>query len=1305
MTKLKNTKKGMAKKALSISLVAAMLATSNVPVWAAEDLFSDGAAVEAEVVENAEVFAPEEETEDIAPLSSVVGQGDLTVSLSVDKSTVTWGDKATISGSIVKKEDGTQLSNWKFRWLDSNGIAVVNDDATTVDDMSITPDKTLAGKTLTLYVYDNAANAADYDINTGITVTVAQRDLKDFTLTASPIYNGFSQSVANSAVSAVTDSKNVAVAAADYTVTSTSAVNKDETITVTVSANSDSAYKGSISKTVNVSAKPYATGDIIASATEGQSYQYTGAKIAIPSDKVALTESKSSNSGADGKLSGANLSSAITKAETSALTVGSQTVDLTIDTSKLKNFVAAATPLPTSLTTSQKVTITKRDLSTAGTQVTVNNGKIQTGTTVAALAGSLTLKGIDGTTLNLAASDYTITAKNPSGADVTALDQTGTYTVTITATAAGNCIGSQTFNVTTVGNVLSGASVSNVATYKPVYTGSAITPSKDDLGTLTVSGSAGSEVLQASEWEIVSYTNNIDAATYNGAISAGSIKTQAYVNIRILSGKYTGETYALPFVISPLSVQPAYITVPESISYNKNYTKAEQYNIPVTVVAKDASGKVVKTLSDSDYSVDYSFVDGAGSATGNAVNELHDKIHASVTVTNKNYILGSTDGVKITVNAAKDTEILAKALADSMLNVNPSTYTYTGGKITPNYAVIDGPLVLYKDIEYKEVSVTDSVNVGTGTIKVQGIDPYYSGNATATFAITAAKTSDVKVEISDEDYTGRQVRPRSFKATLNGNDVTSQFEIVSYGANVEAGKGTVVLKTVEGNKNFTGDNITAEFNIIKEQVKADLDIYDSKGIKVTANYSATLNSSGQVTANGSSKFTFDGNAKTFAKALLSNLTKTNNDKTTATLDDFEIKYADNITGKKVTAGFDNIAYVYAVAKDGVGFAGANQITTADGTVIKGVVAAIPFSIESVEFVKQNISVKNGTYAGGLPVKPEILIQIGGSTLVEGTDYKVSLSGGTTYTDVTNGKVFDVVIEGINGYTGSLVSSTTTGNSSLKWGIDKKNINACDVKAVNGVVTVMNGYIPVPQTEYTVKENDDKTYTVTANTTSKNYTGSKTVAAEGQKPEDKPAAPVITDVKVAGNKATVVLSGESEGATGYDYVISKDRNCITSKDYDKVNKNILTTQTAFTYTQQGTYYAYCHAWKRVDGKKVFSDWSNAYPFVVSSITPDQPVVTNVTVSGSTVKVTYTKSANATGYDIILGSAVKKVNGENRPVNYGKLVKKVTKGNTVTATFTKVPKGTYYAGLHAYNRTSENGTKVFSTWSNTKKLTVK
>ena len=84
---------------------------------------------------------------------------------------------------------------------------------------------------------------------------------------------------------------------------------------------------------------------------------------------------------------------------------------------------------------------------------------------------------------------------------------------------------------------------------------------------------------------------------------------------------------------------------------------------------------------------------------------------------------------------------------------------------------------------------------------------------------------------------------------------------------------------------------------------------------------------------------------------------------------------------------------------------------------------------------------------------------------------------------------------------------------------------------------------------------------------------------------------------------------------------------------------------------------------------------------------------------------TKSSNADGYDVVLGTSTKKVSGETRPVEYGTLVKKNIKGNTVTATFKNVKKGTYYAGLHAFNRTAEDGKKVFGQWSNVKKVTVK
>ena len=198
---------------------------------------------------------------------------------------------------------------------------------------------------------------------------------------------------------------------------------------------------------------------------------------------------------------------------------------------------------------------------------------------------------------------------------------------------------------------------------------------------------------------------------------------------------------------------------------------------------------------------------------------------------------------------------------------------------------------------------------------------------------------------------------------------------------------------------------------------------------------------------------------------------------------------------------------------------------------------------------------------------------------------------------------------------------------------------------------------------------------------------------------------ISKVLIKGNQARVFLSGEAEGATGYDFVIGKDRDCIQTKEYYKVNKNVLTTDTTFYYVEQGTYYAYCHAWRRVDGKKEFGGWSAPYEFTVESVTPEQPKITRIRVSKKTIKITYTRSEGATGYDLVLGKAVKKVNGELRPVDYGELVKKVYNGNTVTATFKNVEKGTYYAGLHAYNRTSEDGKKVFSPWSKAKKIRVK
>ena len=980
----------------------------------------------------------------------------------------------------------------------------------------------------------------------------------------------------------------------------------------------------------------------------------------------------------------------------------------------------------------ENVEITKRDLNADSTSITLKYGRVPQGTPVSYFTSdNLVFTDKSGTVLTLTNDeDYVISIKDPDNQTVTstgAFDKVGTYVVTISAkeTANPTCKNGQTLNVRVASNVIGDAHFTT--TYAPYYTGAALTPSKAELGKLVienVNASVKAETLKDDEWEITGYSNNINASIYKDGVA----KTFGYIEIKVNGdSSYAGQTYKIPFEIKPLTVSVDTVTVPKTVTYNKGNGPASDYKVQLVVNAKDASGKIVKTLNADDYTVEYEYKEGDNSATSDATNELHDFIKATVKIKNTNYVgaNGTVTSVEMPEkdanNNSKWTEIVEKAITSDMIKINPSTYIYTGGNITPTFVVMDGSLVLYDSAEYsadkaeyKVVSITNNKNVGTGTVTVKGITGKYSGTASANFTITPANTSDVKVTFTDDSecqYTGRQVRPRTFKATLNGNDVTDQFEIAGYGENI-SGKGTVTLKPVDGNKNFTGDNISAEFNIVKEYVTADLNVYNSNGANVTMGYNAeTVSGSTKSFVVPTSSFEFDGTAKTFASEAIKNLTKADRSATKAKESDFEIKYVDNISGKyvenlKKTTNNNteqyNIAYVYVVAKDGTGYTGTKSFTTADGTTIKGVVDYLAFAIKDVEFVKQNVSVQNATYAGGLPVKPNVLVQINGNTLVEGKDYKLTLAGakvGENYTDVTDGKIYTVTVTGIGGYAGSVVAN-------VKWGIDKKDIKDCDVKVVDGVVTVMNGYIPVPTTEYTSTKNSDGTYTVTANSTSKNYTGSKTVNATGKAENEKPDAPMISKVNVVGNKATVILSGEADGAAGYDYVISTDRDCITNKDYTSVNKNQVQTSTTFKYVQQETYYAYCHAWKRDEnGKKVFSDWSNAYPFVVSAITPDAPVITNVKVSGSTIKVTYKAAANATGYDVVLGTSSKKEHGETRPYNYGAHKVLNLKEGTVTATFKNVPKGTWTVGMHAFNRTSEDGKKVFSPWSNLKKATVK
>lgn len=209
------------------------------------------------------------------------------------------------------------------------------------------------------------------------------------------------------------------------------------------------------------------------------------------------------------------------------------------------------------------------------------------------------------------------------------------------------------------------------------------------------------------------------------------------------------------------------------------------------------------------------------------------------------------------------------------------------------------------------------------------------------------------------------------------------------------------------------------------------------------------------------------------------------------------------------------------------------------------------------------------------------------------------------------------------------------------------------------------------------------------------------------PEEPITAPVIQEVYAAGNTVYAQLAQEVQGFAGYDFVIGPE-NCIETKEYVKICKNQTDTGAEFYYIPEGTYYVYCHAWVKDENNiKQFGDWSEGYQIQVTAVTPEKPVITGVVVNtkGDAVKVTYSKCENAIGYDLVLGKEYKKVNDEYRPVNYGTNVIKVKNADTLTVIFRNVEKGTYYVGLHSYNRTSEDQKKVFSYWSDAKKITVR
>ena len=314
----------MAKKTLSMSLVVAMLATSNVPVWAAE--FSDGSDVA--VTSDAEASVAETFSDDVTETPVVEDTTDNTaVATAADSfsvtpeftdgednaikdNAVTWGTTVKAKFKVTAKDNKAIDSNIKFHYAwKVNGTA---DSATDIEiptnEQTVTRPTvaTEAGKTLTLFVYATDSNDNNRTVwsYTSEGIAVKAIDVSQLYLSASVkgthTYNGKPQEINTSDIT-LTKNDTTTVTANDKTVTADFKVvqsgdhtNATKKATVTLVPQAD-GYTGQISTTYEIEPKTLdGTNELISEHMEAtlltSAFTYTGKVIRVKKDDIKLID-------------------------------------------------------------------------------------------------------------------------------------------------------------------------------------------------------------------------------------------------------------------------------------------------------------------------------------------------------------------------------------------------------------------------------------------------------------------------------------------------------------------------------------------------------------------------------------------------------------------------------------------------------------------------------------------------------------------------------------------------------------------------------------------------------------------------------------------------------------------------------------------------------------------------------------------------------------------------------------------------------------------------------------------------------
>lgn len=971
------------------------------------------------------------------------------------------------------------------------------DDSPTGDFIITYPtDMTNAGtKTLVVTGINNFKD----NVSTNPTYTITPKDMSDLVVTLDIPAEGYTyDGTAKTPAVAVRTSGGISVSTEDYDVTYTdNVVAGDNSAKVTVTGKRN--YTGSIVTTFTISQNSIEPGSFTVTFTDGttaKNLTYNGTEqepgIIVKSGDTTLDQ-------------GTHYAIAYTANKN----VGEATITVTgignYSGTKAIKFNIQPKPLDASM------------VSLSATSYTYN-GNVQIPTVT--VTDNQTIGGVS--TSIITPSDYDIS--NPDHIDA------GGYSVVVTG--QGNYTGSVDKAFTIAPQNLSSAVVT-LAQTEYEYSGTAYTPA---VSLVTVATTTVGTITVPSSGYNIGYSNNTDAGTATVTVTgSGNFTGSVNKTFTITRKPVTNAMIVFDeenFVYDGTAKVPN-VTVKDGTKtlLNTDYTividnatEVGTYNVVITgvgnyqdtasrqfsIVAKDANTKFTVELGyattifdgsnktptvtvkegsttlavNTDYTVSFSNNRNVGTAT--------------VTVTGKGHYAGTK-----TATFA----ITKKALADDMLTLSSTSFTFNGTNQKPVATITDGGIIAESDYTLTNAG---GVNAGTYHVVVAATSAgNYSGSIDKTFTIGQLDIASATLTLNTLDsyvYDGLVKEPGVKEIKFSdGLIVSADGYSVAYSNNLNIGEATV---TVTGKVNYTGTK-TASFTITPQPITEEMILLSNEQYVYNGNLQKpdVIVMSGATTLTQDVDYTLENDGGTAVGVYQVKVTGKGNYIDTATkryriVD--QIAYSFDVEMSTESVVYNGTAQEpKVVVKDGkktlevgthytlvytnnVNVGTASVIITGQGDYTG--TKTMSFLIKPKALTEEMVSLDKTEFVyNAMTQRPAVTVKDG--TALTANDYVLTNSGGT---DVGT---YDVIVTGRNNYSGSIKRQFKITPLSLAEAnviLNELPNYEYDGRAKDpGVREVIIGTIVVPQTYYTYSISSNvNAGVVTVSVTGKdNYTGS------------------------------------------------------------------------------------------------------------------------------------------------------------------------------------------------------------------------